>query len=84
MYPPPSACMRAGSSITIETKFLDADSPEAPPRSVLPRRSDHECESSHRGDHLISVLRDPKKPNSEVVVSPMADPGNTTARPPVF
>ena len=76
------ACMRAGSSITSETMFLDADAPDAPARTVLPRRSDHECMSSHRGDHLISVLRDPKKPNSEVVVSPVADPGNTTARPP--
>lgn len=76
--------MRAGSSITSETKFLDADAPGAPPRTVLPRRSDHECMSSHRADHLISVLRDPKKPNSEVVVSPVADPGNTTARSPAW
>ncbi|KAK9844192.1 hypothetical protein WJX81_007696 [Elliptochloris bilobata] len=66
------------SSITSNAMFLDADAPEAPPRPVFPRRSDHESTTSHRGDHLISVVRDPKKPNSEVVVSPMGDPGSTT------
>ena len=82
IMPTPPARMPAGSSITAETLFLDADEPGAPPRGVLPRRSDHECTSSHRGDHLVSVLRDPEKPNSEVVVSPVADPSNTTACPP--
>ena len=72
--------MRAGSSITSQALFLDAGAPEAPPRPVLPRRPDHECSSSHRGDHLISVVRSPGTPNSEVVVSALADPGSTTVR----
>lgn len=77
----PSSGAAAGSSITTDTRFFDADDPSSPLREVLPRRSDYECTSSHRGDHLISVVRQPDKPNSEVVVSPMSHPSNTKARP---
>ena len=45
---------------------------------VLPRKTDVEYEVVHRGDHLFILLRDPARPNSELLVAPVSDPTRTT------
>ena len=45
---------------------------------VLPRKIDVEYEVVHRGDHLFILLRDPERPNSELLVAPVSDPTKTT------
>ena len=67
-----------GSAITSETRLLDADNPRGEFRVVLPRKTDVEYDISHRGDHLFLLLRDPERPNSELLVAPVSDPTNTT------
>ena len=61
-------------------RLLDADAPTGEFREVLPRKTDVEYEVSHRGDHLFLLLRTPQKPNSELLVAPVADPTRTTVR----
>lgn len=48
---------------------------------VLPRKTDVEYEVVHRGDHLFILLRDPERPNSELLVAPVSDPTKTTVSP---
>ena len=45
---------------------------------ILPRKTDVEYEVVHRGDHLFILLRDPERPNSELLVAPVSDPTKTS------
>ena len=72
MYP------TAGSAITSEMRLLEAAKPESAWKVVLPRKTDVEYEVAHRGDHLFILLRDPERPNSELLVAPLSDPTKTT------
>ena len=65
----------SGSAVTSETLFLDADAPEVPPVTVLPRRQGVEYSVYHRGDHFIVESRDDAKPNSEVLSVPVGAAG---------
>ncbi len=69
-----------GSAITSEARLLDADTPRGEFAVVLPRKTDVEYDISHRGDHLFLLLRDPERPNSELLVAPVSDPTATTVR----
>ena len=71
--------INSGSAVTSETLFLDADAPEAPPRSVLPRSHGVEYTVYHRGEHFIVESRDDAKPNSEVLSIPMKAMGGAEA-----
>ena len=68
----------AGSAITSEMRLLEAARPESAWKVVLPRKTDVEYEVAHRGDHLFILLRDPERPNSELLVAPLSDPTKTT------
>ena len=68
----------AGSAITSEMRLLEAAKPESAWKVVLPRKTDVEYEMAHRGDHLFILLRDPERPNSELLVAPLSDPTKTT------
>jgi len=57
---------------------LDANKPQDTWRVVLPRVNDVEYDVDHRRDHFFITLRDEKRPNSELLVAPVADPTNTT------
>lgn len=59
-------------------RILDAARPDSGWKVVLPRQTDVEYEVAHRGDHLFILLRDPERPNSELLVAPIADPTKTT------
>lgn len=70
----------AGSAVTSEVRYLDANKPEDTWQVVLPRVNDVEYDVDHRRDHFFITLRDEKRPNSELFVAPVADPTNTTVR----
>ena len=67
-----------GSAITSEMRILEAGRPGSGWKVVLPRKTDVEYEVAHRGDHLFILLRDPERPNSELLVAPISDPTKTT------
>ncbi|CAL5221645.1 g3872 [Coccomyxa viridis] len=71
-------CVSSGSAITSEMRILEAGKPDSEWKVVLPRQTDVEYEVAHRGDHLFILLRDPERPNSELLVAPIADPTKTT------
>lgn len=64
----------SGSAITSEERVLAADTPTGEWAVLLPRQSDVEYSASHRGDHVFVTLRDAARPNSEVLVAPLANP----------
>ena len=68
----------AGSAITSEMRILEAAKPDSGWKVVLPRQTDVEYEVAHRGDHIFVLLRDPERPNSELLVAPISDPTKTT------
>ena len=68
----------AGSAITSELRILEASKPSGEWKVILPRKTDVEYEVVHRGDHLFILLRDPERPNSELLVAPVSDPTKTT------
>ena len=70
-----------GSAVTSETRYLDANKPQDEWRVVLPRVNDVEYEVDHRIDHFFITLRDERRPNSELLVAPVADPSDTTVNP---
>lgn len=70
-------CCIAGSSVTSETRFLSADEPEGEWKVILPRVNNVEYDVRHRGDHFFVEIRDEDRPNSEVLVVPVADPTQT-------
>ena len=72
-----SARILAGSSVTSETRFISADHPDEEWEVILPRVNDVEYDVKHRGDHFIIEIRDANRPNSEVLVAPVADPSHT-------
>ncbi len=72
-----SCCCVAGSSVTSETRFLSADEPEGEWKVILPRVNNVEYDIRHRGDHFFIEIRDEDRPNSEVLVVPVADPTQT-------
>lgn len=69
--------IHVGSSVTSETRFISADHPDEEWEVILPRVNDVEYDVKHRGDHFIIEIRDANRPNSEVLVAPVADPSNT-------
>ena len=73
-------CVPAGSAVTSYESYLPADQPHGNFKTILPRQQDVEYSAAHRGDHFIITIRDDKRPNSEVLVAPMADPTKTKAR----
>lgn len=73
-----SDILTAGSAVTSEVQYLDANKPQDTWRVVLPRVNDVEYDVDHRRDHFFITLRDEKRPNSELLVAPVADPTNTT------
>ena len=72
--------MPAGSAVTSYESYLPADQPHGEFKTILPRQQDVEYSAAHRGDHFIITIRDASRPNSEVVVAPMADPTKIKAR----
>lgn len=56
-----------------------ADQPEGDWKVILPRVNDVEYSVKHRGDHFFIEIRDKDRPNSEVLVAPVADPTHTKA-----
>ena len=66
--------------MTSEVRYLDANKPQGTWQVVLPRRNDVEYDVDHRGDHFFITLRDESRPNSELLVAPVADPTQTTVR----
>ena len=67
----------AGSSVTSEMRFLSADEPQGDWKVILPRVNNVEYDIRHRGDHFFVEIRDKDRPNSEVLVVPVADPTQT-------
>ena len=63
--------------MTSETRFLPADQPDHEWKVILPRVNDVEYDVKHRGDHFFIEIRDKDRPNSEVLVAPVADPTST-------
>jgi oligopeptidase B len=63
----------AGDHVTTEVRFLDADTPEAVPRLIAPRRARHEYELDHRGDYFY-VRSNRSHRNFAVLRAPVADP----------
>jgi oligopeptidase B len=79
-----------GSAVTNETRYLAADTPEGDFQVILPRQQDVEYDVSHHpgtksssssgssgskaGGWLVITLRDKERPNSEVLVAPLANP----------
>ncbi|KAL6778529.1 hypothetical protein ACKKBF_B15125 [Auxenochlorella protothecoides x Auxenochlorella symbiontica] len=64
----------AGSAVTSDVRMLPADDPTADWRAVLPRAHETEYSVTTRGGALFVTLRDAARPNSEVLVAPLADP----------
>ncbi|EFN56398.1 hypothetical protein CHLNCDRAFT_144964 [Chlorella variabilis] len=69
--------IHAGSAVTSDTRYLSADEPLGEWRVVLPRRSEVEYSVEDRGNHFFITIRDQERPNSELLVAPMADPTAT-------
>jgi oligopeptidase B len=77
----------AGDHVTSEIRYLDANTPEAEPKLIAPRRPKHEYEVEHRGEHFyirtnrdhenFSIARtgvdDPVEANWETIVTGSAD-----------
>ena len=59
-------------------RYLLADKPLEPSRVVLPRVNDVEYHVSHRNGHFFVLLRDAGRPNSELLVAPVASPQRQT------
>lgn len=64
----------SGSAVTSETRYIRADQPDAEFQVVLPREQDREYSVTDRGDYLYITLRDKSRPNSELLVAPIANP----------
>ena len=62
--------------MTSESRFLPADQPDGQWKVILPRENGIEYDVRHRGDHFFIEIRDENRPNSEVLVAPVADPKN--------
>ncbi|KAK9830261.1 hypothetical protein WJX72_010654 [[Myrmecia] bisecta] len=67
----------AGSAVTSEVRILDASNPTGQFEVIRPRENEVEYSIAHRGEHLYITLRDKKRPNSELLVAPLADPSKT-------
>ncbi|KAG2483154.1 hypothetical protein HYH03_017946 [Edaphochlamys debaryana] len=65
----------SGSAVTSESRFIRADEPEAEFRVILPRVQDTEYSVTDRGSWLFLTLRDKARPNSELLVAPLGEPG---------
>ncbi|KAL4433270.1 hypothetical protein ABPG77_003318 [Micractinium sp. CCAP 211/92] len=70
--------IHSGSAVTSDVRYLPVDDPRGEWRVVLPRRSETEYSVEDRGGHLLITVRDQARPNSELLVAPMADPTATT------
>ncbi|KAG2423507.1 hypothetical protein HXX76_015255 [Chlamydomonas incerta] len=64
----------SGSAVTSESRYLRADTPDGEFRLVLPRVQDTEYSVTDRGDWFFITLRDKARPNSELLLAPIADP----------
>ncbi|KAI3426332.1 hypothetical protein D9Q98_008705 [Chlorella vulgaris] len=69
--------IHAGSAVTSDTRYLSADEPTEEWQVVLPRQTEVEYSVEDRGDHLFITVRDEARPNSELLVAPIADPTAT-------
>jgi oligopeptidase B len=67
--------IHSGSAVTSDVRTLQANQPRGQWRTVLPRIQGVEYSVEDRGDHLFIVLRDDDRPNSELLVAPLANPG---------
>ena len=70
----------AGSAVTSDQRYLPADAPLGEWRLILPREHEVEYSASARGDAFVVTLRDADRPNSEVLLVPIA--GADGAAPP--
>lgn len=69
--------IHSGSAVTSDVRMLPAGEPTGEWRVVLPRAHEVEYSVDDRGDHLFITIRDEARPNSEVLVAPLASPGAT-------
>jgi oligopeptidase B len=63
----------AGDHVTSEVWYLSADTPEAEPKLIAPRRTKHEYDVDQRGDHFYIRTNDTHA-NFRVVRAPVSDP----------
>lgn len=63
-----------GSAVTSDVRMLRADNPTGEWHVVLPRTHEVEYDVEDRGEHLYITVRDQARPNSELLVAPVADP----------
>ncbi|PSC70317.1 Protease 2 [Micractinium conductrix] len=69
--------IHSGSAVTSDVRYLSADDPTGEWRLVMPRQNETEYSVEDRGDHLFITVRDQERPNSELLVAPIADPTAT-------
>ena len=74
-----------GSAVTSETRYLSADTPTGDFKVVFPRIADVDYSVDHHpgpdgagADWFLISFRDAARPNSELMVAPVADPTATT------
>ena len=75
-----------GSAVTSDVRYLPADEPEGEWALVLPRCNEVEYSVDDRaagadgaaGRHFFITVRDQARPNSELLVAPVAAPEDTT------
>lgn len=70
--------IHSGSAVTSDVRYLKSDDPNGEWKVVKPREQEVEYSASDRGDHMFIVIRDEKRPNSEVLVAPLDNLQNTT------
>lgn len=66
--------IHSGSAVTSDVRVLAADDPAGEWRLVLPRVPETEYSVDDRGEQLFITVRDAARPNSELLVAPLADP----------
>lgn len=71
--------LELNSQITSEVRYLDADHPDGPFRTVLPRRHGIEYSITHRADSFIMTTNDDAV-NFKVLVIPVSDIGQAAWR----
>ena len=69
--------IHSGSAVTSDVRYISADDPTGDWKIVLPRSEDVEYSVDDRGDQFFITLRDAARPNSTLLVAPIADPTAT-------
>ena len=75
-----SLLLVAGSAVTSDMRWLDANHPSGSFAVILERKNDQEYDAVDRSDHFFLTVRDEARPNSELLVAPVADPSAAQAR----